>query len=110
LFVPFGGLISLVTTNLPDLSHCLNLDDMIPSPCLSQFSYLWSGNHMIILWGMIFPHQIEPALFFQSLINKSPGTILLLVHLTFALVGPSTGTIEQTLVAGGDVTNIRCLA
>jgi hypothetical protein len=59
---------------------------------------------------MILTHQIKPALFFQSLIYESPGTILFLIHLTFAIIGATTWAVQQTFVTCRQGTDARSLS
>jgi len=54
---------------------------------------------------LVLPHQIKPTLLFQTLIDKGPGAILVLVNFTLAIIGPTTGSVQKVLVAGSDGTN-----
>jgi len=51
---------------------------------------------------VILSHQIKPALVSQSLINKSPGTVLFFINLTLTVIGATAWTVYQTLMAGSD--------
>src|SRR4030042_4704074 len=79
--VPLGGATSLVMTNLPELRASLKRDTILLTPSLNSHRPRFQGD-MMVAWRLVPAHQVEPALFFQSVINKRPGAILFLVHLT----------------------------
>ena len=51
---------------------------------------------------LIFPHQIEPLLGFEPLIDERPGTVFILIYLTRAVIGAAAGPVKQAFVAGGN--------
>ena len=57
---------------------------------------------MEVLGGMILPHEVKSALFLQPIMDESPATVLVLVNLAHAVVRPTTGTVQQSLVTGGN--------
>ena len=85
------GLISLVITNLPELRVSLKL--CIIAPTSRDFHHSRPGHRLKVLGRIIPPHQIEPALLLKALIDESPGTVLLPIDLTLAVIGATTGAV-----------------
>jgi len=54
---------------------------------------------------LVLMHQFESALLFQAVINKSPGAVLLFIHLALAVISAAAGSIDQPFVASRDGTN-----
>ena len=45
------------------------------------------------------PHVIQAVQLLQAIVNKGPGAVLIRVDLTFTVIGPATGAIDQSLMA-----------
>src|SRR4030043_1844370 len=100
-FVPLGGAISLVITNLPEFNASLNRDTIVFTPLLNSHRPRLKGD-MVIAGRLILTYQVEPVLLLQSVVDKCPGAVFFFIHLTFAVVGATTGAVDQPFVAGSN--------
>src|SRR4030042_3143050 len=78
--VPLGGATSLVMTNFPDSRASLKRDTIVLTPSLNSDGP-WLQHDMVVPGRLVLVHQVEPALLFQTVIDKGPGAVLLFVHL-----------------------------
>ena len=63
---------------------------------------------MVIPGFLKFSHGIKPTQIIQPVVNKGPGTVLVMVYFTFALIRTAAGTIHQALVTGGNRAYSAC--
>src|SRR3990172_4296941 len=102
MLVPLGGPISLVTTNLPELSMSLKLRAIFFTPYIKGDDYLARLRlHMIIFRRMINAHEVKPAELFQFVVDEGPDAVLVGINFTFTLVGAAAGAVDKALVASG---------
>jgi hypothetical protein len=60
---------------------------------------------VVITRRLVTAHQVESALFFQSIVDKCPGTVLVFIDFALAIIGATAGSIDQSFVTGSDGTD-----